>query len=84
MLIVILIIKSIMKLHFQRIFLFNSISIFIFLDDVNAVLSSTHEQINRLNEHAHKFAFDVVFVHLKRKLDDIPRLPVRFSFTSSA
>ena len=46
-------------------------------DDVNAVLASTQEQVERLNEHAQKFAFDVVFVYLRRKLDEIPKLSVR-------
>lgn len=47
-----------------------------FLDELNVVLASTTDQIERLNEHAHRFAFDVVFVHLRRKLELIPKLEV--------
>ena len=53
-----------------------------FADDINTVLASTQEQIERLNEHTHRFAFDIVFIYLKRKLDEIPKLPVRNRLSS--
>jgi len=51
--------------------------------DINTVLASTQEQIERLNEHSHRFAFDVVFIYLKRKLDEIPKLPIWHSNSPS-
>eukprot|EP00794_Sanderia_malayensis_P016066 gene16066-17689_t len=51
---------------------------------VNVVLSSTHDQIERLNEHAHKFAFTVIFSHLKRQLDEIPNLSVWSSVANAS
>ncbi|XP_065068416.1 conserved oligomeric Golgi complex subunit 7-like [Rhopilema esculentum] len=44
--------------------------------ELNAILAQTQEQVMRLNEHAHKLAFDVVFANLKRKLDEIPKLKI--------
>ncbi|XP_057317261.1 conserved oligomeric Golgi complex subunit 7-like isoform X1 [Hydractinia symbiolongicarpus] len=43
---------------------------------VEAVLPLTRDNIAKLNEHALKFAFDVIFIHLRRQLLAVPNLPI--------
>jgi len=43
---------------------------------VQAILPSTLDLIKRLNEHAHHFAFDIIFTHFKEKLNELPDLEI--------
>ena len=38
------------------------------------VLKTTDKLIYSLNDDAHKFAFDIIFVGLKSKLDQVPTM----------
>ena len=43
---------------------------------VDTILPSTQDYVAKLNEHAHKFAFDVIFIHLRRHLNALPKFDV--------
>ena len=49
------------------------------LDGVQAILPVALDNVSKLNEHAHKFAFDIVFIHLKRKLHAASNLRVSWN-----
>jgi len=40
------------------------------------VLKVTDKHIHSLNDNAHKFAFDIIFIGLKNKLDEVPTMDV--------
>ena len=40
------------------------------------VLKTTDGHIHALNDNAHKFAFDIIFIGLKTKLDEVPTMEV--------
>ena len=40
------------------------------------MLKTTDKLIHSLNDDAHKFAFDIIFVGLKTKLDQVPTMEV--------
>lgn len=40
------------------------------------VLKGTDRHIHTLNNDAHKFAFDIIFIGLKTKLDEVPTMDV--------
>ena len=43
---------------------------------VDTILPSTQDNVAKLNEHAHKFAFDVIFIHLRRQLNALPKFEI--------
>ena len=48
-----------------------------FLDEIDAILPSIGESVQTLNEQAHHFAFDVIFVHFKYHLLTVPKMEVK-------
>ena len=40
------------------------------------MLKTTDTHIHSLNDSAHKFAFDIIFIGLKTKLDEVPTMDV--------
>ena len=40
------------------------------------MLRTTDRHIHSLNDNAHKFAFDIIFIGLKNKLDEVPTMEV--------
>lgn len=53
-----------------------SFSFFFDLDNTQVVLPSSGDNIAQLTKHAHFFAFDIIFAHLKEKLESIHDLEV--------
>ena len=45
-------------------------------DGDQRVLKTTDTHIHSLNDSAHKFAFDIIFIGLKTKLDEVPTMDV--------
>ena len=43
---------------------------------MQVILPVSSELVERLNEHAHKFAFDIVFVRLRNQLAAVPEMRV--------
>lgn len=43
---------------------------------VDTILPTIQDNVSKLNEFAHKFAFDVIFIHLKRQLNAIPKFEI--------
>lgn len=44
--------------------------------ELEAILPSISEHVDKLNEQAHNFAFDIIFIHFKRQLLIVPRMEV--------
>ena len=65
-----------------RLILFIALLLFILtysffdLDNTQVVLPSSGDNIAQLTKHAHFFAFDIIFAHLKEKIESIHDLEV--------
>ena len=46
------------------------------------MLRTTDRHIHSLNDSAHKFAFDIIFIGLKNKLDEVPTMEVSLEHES--
>ena len=42
------------------------------------ILKTTDTHISSLNDSAHKFAFDIIFIQLKTKLEEVPTMDVSY------
>ena len=42
------------------------------------ILKTTDTHISSLNDSAHKFAFDIIFIQLKTKLEEVPTMEVSY------